>query len=67
LGDLLGRRFVFWITTAVVIVFMAAKTYLSDYFAAYLIFKLVAASAYCASYQVSTTSFIRHLSEHTAF
>jgi hypothetical protein len=52
LGDLLGRRFIFWITTAIVIIFMAAKTYLSDYFAAYLVFKLIAASAYVASYQV---------------
>jgi hypothetical protein len=52
LGDLLGRRFILWITTAIVIVFMTAKTFLSDYFAAYLVFKLIAASAYVASYQV---------------
>jgi hypothetical protein len=52
LGDLLGRRFILWITTAIVIVFMTAKTFLSDYFVAYLIFKLIAASAYVASYQV---------------
>lgn len=53
LGDLLGRRFVFWITTAIVIIFMTAKTYLADYFGLYVFFKIIAASAYCASYQVS--------------
>jgi hypothetical protein len=31
---------------------MTAKTFLSDYFAAYLVLKLIAASAYVASYQV---------------
>ena len=56
LGDLLGRRFIFWITTAVVIIFMTAKTYLADYFAAYTVFKVIAASAYCASYQVKISS-----------
>jgi hypothetical protein len=63
LGDLVGRRSIFWITTAVVIVFMAAKTFLSDYFVAYLIFKLVAASAYCATYQAGLPDF--SWSKHT--
>jgi MFS family permease len=52
LGDLVGRRMIFWITTAVVIVFMAGKTFLAPFFPAYLIFKLIAASSYVATYQL---------------
>jgi hypothetical protein len=53
LGDLLGRRMIFWITTAIVIVFMAGKTFLAPYYVPYIGFKLLAASAYVATYQES--------------
>ena len=52
LGDLVGRRMIFWITTGVIIVFMALKTFLGPFFYPYLAFKLVAASCYVATYQL---------------
>lgn len=52
LGDVIGRRFVFWLSTAMVVFFMAVKTFLTDYFYAYLAFKVLAASAYVATFQM---------------
>ena len=48
----MGRRMIFWFTTAVIIVFMAGKTFLAPYYIPYLMFKLLAASCYMATYQL---------------
>ena len=52
IGDRFGRRLTFWITTGIICVFMTAKTFLSDYYALYVILKLVASACYISTYQL---------------
>jgi hypothetical protein len=50
LGDTIGRRLTFWLTTSIVVVFMTVKTFLVKHFVWYLVCKVLASSAYLATY-----------------
>ena len=55
IADRFGRRLTFWITTAIICVFMTAKTFLVDQYTVYVILKVVAAACYVSTYQLPAT------------
>ena len=55
IGDRFGRRLTFWITTAIICVLMTVKTFLSNYYSLYVVFKLVASACYVPTYQLPVT------------
>ena len=55
MADRFGRRFTFWITTALICIFMTAKTFLSDYYSVYVVFKIIASACYVSTYQLPAT------------
>ena len=55
IADRFGRRLTFWITTAIICLFMTAKTFLVDYYELYVILKLIAAACYISTYQLPAT------------
>ena len=52
LGDRFGRKPIFWLTTAMVVVCMTIKTFLAEYYYAYVAFKILAASTYISIFQL---------------
>ena len=55
IADRFGRRLTFWITTAVICIFMTAKTFLSEYYELYVILKIIANACYISTYQLPAT------------
>ena len=55
IADRFGRRLTFWITTAMICIFMTAKTFLSDYYEIYVIFKIIASACFISTYQLPAT------------
>ena len=55
IADRFGRRLTFWITTALICLFMTAKTFLSAYFSVYVSFTIVAFACYISTYQLPAT------------
>ena len=55
IADRFGRRFTFWITTALICIFMTAKTFLSDHYWWYVILKIIASACYISTYQLPAT------------
>ena len=52
LGDRCGRKPIFWLVTGMVVVCMTIKTFLSQYYYAYVAFKILAASTFISTYQL---------------
>ena len=55
IADRFGRRLTFWITTAIICVFMTAKTFLVDHYTLYVILKVIANACYVSTYQLPAT------------
>ena len=55
IADRFGRRLTFWITTAVICVFMTIKTFLVNQYTLYVILKVIANACYISTYQLPAT------------
>ena len=52
LGDRFGRKPIFWFVTGMVVICMTIKTFLAEYYWAYVAFKILAASTFVSTYQL---------------
>ena len=52
MGDLFGRKPIFWFVTGLVVVTMTAKTFIAEYYYAYVALKFIASTTFVPTYQL---------------